>query len=249
VIEATQPLNWGEILEAWTPQTWFDEVAEDPSVETEPTTDAWRRATYADVLPDKFVFIGYANEEAVKNNNPLFEEVGMPVPDRIVMSPDPKGVDSKVEREENGDLTFSGDMIWMKDFDEAVGKGMAKRIRLNTPLNQTYIHRLIVIGLNLVDSEQNSVRLLEKLFDNHHFASRGLSFLPQGTPTNNTEGATSDYIGELSAEESFELEMKEPLFIPKNKVPFYEKTEGQRLAEALGVDATIFQHIRLNAET
>ena len=244
VAEATKPTNWLEITDGLTPKAWFDERVGNPMSETETSTDGWRRASYADVLPDKFVFIGYANEGEVKNNKPMFEVLGAPIPDRIVMAPDPKGLDSKIERDEAGNLIFMGDMVWMKDFDEAVNKGLAKRINLRTPMDQTFIHRLVVVGLNLVDDPQKSSQLLEKLFENHHFASRGLSFLPHGTPTNNTEGVTSDYIGELTPEESFNLEMKSPLFIPKQNVPFYDKTEGQRTAEALGIDPSVFQHIR-----
>jgi hypothetical protein len=244
VAVASKPINWGEIASEMTPKEWFDEVSQVPEEATDTTTEAWRRAAYADVLPDKFVFIGYDSEQAVKENKPLFEEIGLPIPDRIVMSPDPKGLDSKIEKDDAGNLIFTGDMVWMKDFNEAVNKGLAKRIRLNTTLAQTNIYRLVVVGLNLVDEEQNSVKLLEKLFDNHHFASRGLSFLPQGTPTNNTEGVTSDYIGELTAEESFSLEMKNPLFTPQNNMPFYEKTDGQRTADALGITPSVFQHIR-----
>lgn len=238
VAAATQPKNWDNIS-GFSPKDWFEEVADYQLREEDgAATDKWRRASYSDVLPDKFVFIGY------RNGQKIFEETGRPVADKIAMSPDPKGIDSKVERDADGNLNFLGDMSWMKNFDEAEQLGLAKRIAFDTPLANIRIDRLVVLGLNFVDDKTGGTTLLEKLFDNHRFAARGMSFLPQGTPTNNTDSATSDYVGDLSAEESYDIEMKAPLFQPVPNAPFYEKSDGQRTAEALGISPSVFQHIR-----
>jgi hypothetical protein len=237
VAKATRPTNFGQ-LSKMTPSDFFKEMAQNTLEPSEVTPkDNWRQATYAEVLPDKFVFIGYSG--GVK----IFETLGQPVADRVAMSPDPKGVDSKIERDANGNLQFNGDVAWVKDFETAVGMGLGIRIALPSGIKR--LDRLIVTGLNLVDGADGGVDLLEKLFQNHRYAPQGMAFVPTGTPTNNTDGSSTAFIGELSAEESFKVEMGVPLFTTNaaSNAPFYGKPDGQRLAEALGVTPSVFQHI------
>lgn len=238
VATATEPLN-SQILSSQTPSVFFADKAL-YALQPEDVTpkDKWRRASYTEVLPDKFVFIGYLNDA----KKPLFEVAGQPIADRVAMSPDPKGVDSKIDRDADGNLQFTGDVAWMKDFDKAVAMGLGIRIKL--PIGVNRLDRLLVTGLNVVDGAYGGVDLLEKLFQNHHYAPQGMAFVPTGTPTNNTDESSTNFIGELSAEESFKVELGHSLFDnPDPSTPFYNKADGQRLAEALGMDPSVFQHI------
>ncbi len=238
VAAATEPLNSQE-LNGKTPRGFFADKAL-YSLEPEDITpkDKWRQATYAEVLPDKFVFIGYLNDP----KKPIFEVAGQPIADRIAMSPDPKGIDSKIDRDADGNLQFTGDVAWMKDFDKAVTMGLG--IRIHLPIGVSRLDRLLVTGLNVVDGAYGGVNLLEKLFQNHRYAPQGMAFVPTGTPTNNTDATSTTFIGELSAEDSFKVELGNPLFENLDpSTPFYDKADGQRLAEALGVTPSVFQHI------
>jgi hypothetical protein len=83
------------------------------------------------------------------------------------------------------------DLWWMADFDEAVAAGMAVRVpwdrsRSTPPV----VTELLVFGVRADDSE--AVRELRELLDAHRF-TEGLEFVPQGTPTNNTDTASAGF--------------------------------------------------------
>ena len=263
VKQATKPANW-VALAGKTPADEFDRVVVlgGPAAGTPATGQP---ASYAEVLPDQFVVIGYRGQHKV------FEVVGKPVPDRIWLSPNVSPLDGGISRAADGTLEFSGDLAWMKDFDAAVNMGLGLRINLQQAINQTVVSeqqntqavadgllrevmslgitKLLVVGINAVDGAENGPVLLEKLFDNHHYGQTGLSFIPQGTPTNNTEGTDAGHRGEPNAEVSYALERQGPLFTDQPNVPFYQKANGQRTAEYLGIQSAVFQHVDHSPDT
>lgn len=263
VQSATKPTNWATLLET-SPADEFARVAvvAQPGV---PPGQEGQPASYAEVLPDQFVVIGYRDHRIV------FEVTGTAIPDRIWLSPNVNPLDGGISRDADGHLQFEGDLAWMKDFDAAVKTGLGVRIDLRQAINRTVVTdqngsqaaadgflrdvttqgltRLLVVGINAVDGADNGQVLLEKLFDNHHYGQTGLSFVPQGTPTNNTEGDNAGHRGEPSAADSYPLERNAPLFADQTGVPFYQKANGQRLAEYLGITSTVFQHIAHGADT
>ncbi|MBO0935320.1 hypothetical protein J2I47_02040 [Fibrella sp. HMF5335] len=260
---ATKPANWAA-LSGKTPTDEFDRVVI-LGGPPEGTPATGQPASYAEVLPDQFVVIGYRNERKV------FEVVGKPVPDRIWLSPNVSPLDGGISRAADGTLEFTGDLAWMKDFDAAVDMGLGLRINLQQAINQTVvteqqgtqavadgllrevltlgITKLLVVGINAVDGSENGPVLLEKLFDNHHYGQTGLGFIPQGTPTNNTEGDNAGHRGEPDAADSYALERQGPLFTDQANVPFHQKVNGQRTAEYLGIQSTVFQHIAHSPDT
>src|SRR5690606_6373214 len=82
---------------------------------------------------------------------------------------------------------------------------------------------------------------LEQLLINHHYTD-GLSILKQGTNTNNTE---DDYSGFQSVEfgnkTTYSTERLDPLFQPVDLNR--NKTDGQVLCEALGIEYDTLYHI------
>ena len=248
VKKATKPGNWDGLGDE-SPGKTFQGKAKFPpfSPPTEPG------ASYADVLPDQLVFMGF------EAGTSLFEVTGKPIPDRIWLSPDVQELDGAVTRDGAGKLQFSGELEWVQNFDAAVNLGLGMRIDLRAVITSQVgssqaeiflqriasngLDRLMVLGINAVDGKIKGSALLEKLFTNHHFGSSGLGFVPQGTPTNNTEGTNAGLSRETAAEESFAVERGEPLFEPLPNQPFYAKPNGQRTAEFLGISPTIFQHI------
>ena len=262
VQSATQPANWAALQEK-TPADEFARVVvlSQPNV---PPGHEGQTASYAEVLPDQFVVIGYHDQRKV------FELTGNAIPDRIWLSPNVSPLDGGITRDADGQLQFDGDLAWMKDFDAAVNTGLGLRIDLRRAINRTVVTeqngsqaaadailrdvatlgltRLLVVGINAVDGADNGRVLLEKLFDNHHFGQTGLSFVPQGTPTNNTEGNNAGHRAEPAADESYALERKDPLFTDQTNVPFYQKSNGQRMADYLGINSTVFQHLAHSAD-
>ncbi len=259
---ATQPTNWAE-FQGKTPADEFARVVVLSQPNVLPGHEG-QTASYAEVLPDQFVVIGYRDQRKV------FELTGSAIPDRIWLSPNVSPLDGGISRDTDGQLQFDGDLAWMKDFDAAVNTGLGLRIDLRRAINRTVVTeqngsqaaadailrdvttlgltRLLVVGINAVDGADNGRVLLEKLFDNHHYGQTGLSFVPQGTPTNNTEGQNAGHRAEPAADESYALERGDPLFTDQPTAPFYQKANGQRMAEYLGIDSTVFQHLAHSAD-
>lgn len=143
-------------------------------------TDVWMRAPRTRVLPSRWYALGYgAGEE------PLFEVWGQPVPDELAVGPDPHAPPPPA-----GDPTrpaVDPGIRWIVDFDEAVAKGVALRI----PLPQAAragLRRLVVVGVNGKAGSDETTRRVGDLLRAHRF-TRGLAFLPEGTPTNASAAA------------------------------------------------------------
>ena len=98
-------------------------------------------------------------------------------------------------------------------------------------------------GLACLLTPQRATVLLESLIDAHHYSEDGFSVVPQGTATNNTgSGGTGFRSFELGDDDSFDLELGEPLF--PNETDWQQRRDGQRLAEALGIDPDVLHHIQ-----
>lgn len=78
---------------------------------------------------------------------------------------------------------------WLADYDRALKAGMA----IELPLPATArIARLLVYGVSASLDVDEGARALEQLLAAHD-GGAGLGFLPQGTPTNNTEAGVSGW--------------------------------------------------------
>ena len=137
-------------------------------------------------MPDRFVVMGY------RGGQQIFRQAGAPVPDALILGPDPLDVESQ-HQQANGELKPGPDFAWVTDFTEAVAKGMALRIPLDGATAAQGLDRLIVLGLRLSSDPSQSQALVEELLDNHHYSSDGMNLLVQGTPTNNTDGKSSGF--------------------------------------------------------
>ena len=99
------------------------------------------------------------------------------------------------------------DMKWMVDYEAAEEVGMAVRAKLSQQEAAAGLDFLLVVGIK--DSpDANS--LLAELLNAHHYTD-GLSFIPQGTPSNNTQDAPSGFSSNnLGHEASYLAERTEP---------------------------------------
>jgi hypothetical protein len=122
---------------------------------------------------------------------------------------------------------------------EAVGMGV--RIPLSQAEAQNGFTRVMVLGLRLTSDAGDGAKLFSELIDSHRF-SDGISIVPQGTPTNNTDEARSGLnTAEDSVDETFALE-HDPTPYPVSADPL-TRPDGQRLAEALGLGIDAIQYL------
>jgi len=198
--------------------------------------ESWTRAPRSYVMPDRFVVIAFVGDARA------YEVVGALIPDPLILGPDPRAAVPDLSQVD-GDLAVSPGMAWLYDFDAAVDVGMGVRIPLEPADAATGFDRVVALGLRLSADEHESAELVGELIDNHHHAPDGMSLLPQGSPTNNTEDGPSAYRSiDPDAEISFDVELGDPLFVPTDDRT--RRTDGQRLAEALGVPVEPLQHLR-----
>lgn len=195
----------------------------------------WTRPPVVRVLPDRFVVTLYRDGAEPR------EVLGNRVPDPLVVGPDPLQVEGRLEHD-GADLKVDPALLWMTDFDEAERVGMAVRVALSAAEATEGFDRLTVLGVRFGSSEDDGRRRLAELFTDHRFAA-GLALVPQGTPTNNTGSAAAGFDRrDESGEGTFDVETGDPLFDPA--VEEHDKSDGQRLCEALALPYPVFQHVR-----
>ena len=196
-------------------------------------TRSWMKAAEAELLPERFVLLGYQKDE--QGYKEVLSALSEPVQAPFAVSPDPSAdTASQFQFDANGNLIVGDDIRWMFDFDEAVRRGMGFRIDL-TPQQAAGFDRLFVLGIRLGSDAAKAKAELETLFQHHYFSRTGFAFLPQGSPTNNTDDGDSAYTRGDDADSSYD-------FVFKAKAQFDEtdewldKRDGQWFAECLGID-------------
>ena len=205
-------------------------------------TRSWTAPAQVHVLPDRFVVLGYQDDRVV------FEALGAPIPSPLVAGLDPSAPpDEQLQHGADGELSVPDAMRWMVDFDRAVQVGMGIKVALDTArvdLSRP-IARVIAIGLRLSDDAEAGRARLEELLTSHRYGHAGFAFVPQGTPTNNTEGDAAGYRRDEDADAAYDA-----LFGPMKQLTsttdWWQRQDGQWLADALGVDLQVFEGV-LNA--
>ncbi len=211
-----------------------------PTVPTQPDTWSRQPATY--VMPDAFRVHAIANDgtQLVYDMNPIPDELKMGIDPALDDEDGPSFDQVNIGGLQN-ELVADENVDWMIDFEAAIEKGMGARINLTEAQYAQGFKRILVVGVKSTLSEEESKERLERLLMNHHYTD-GLSILKQGTNTNNTE---DDYSGFQSVEfgnkTTYQTERLDPLFQPVavNR----NKTDGQILCEALGIEYDTFYHI------
>jgi hypothetical protein len=227
----TKPTNWdAAVADPHAALTFADPPLTKP--------DRWTAAPHTRVLPDRFVLMGWRGDELV------LEEMSKPVADVVVLGPSPldDGSGPSLRRDPaDQTLKLADDFAWVRDFDAAVQGGLAFRVGVGADDVELGFDRLVVLGVKHSAAPDDAKALVEDLLDNHHYALGGLSLVAQGTPTNNTDGNDSPYTrGGRSGIESGPAESGPPLFAPSGDRS--SATDGQRLADYLGIDYSPLEH-------
>jgi hypothetical protein len=185
-------------------------------------------------MPDKWLAITYSleNETHRKAGNLIKPILN------VGFNPDPNS--KKFDMGGEGTLEIDEGIRWMVDFDEAEKEGMAIRMDISEAESQKGIDRLIVVGLKYSADENTSSALLEEMIENHHYTD-GIAFVPQGTPTNNTDEKKSGFNSKENYETIFTVEVSDPLYIPVDD-PLKSK-DGELVANAFGLPPEFFNHV------
>jgi hypothetical protein len=191
-------------------------------------TASWTRAPTAELLPERFAVLGYPDD-----GDPVVA-VGNAIASPLVAGPDPS---DPPHQDADGELVVPDALRWTVDFDRAVQDGMGLRIDLAGPATGGF-RRLLVVGLRESADPATAQADLETLLRHHAQSRGGLALLAQGTPTNNTEQASSGLLRGDDADASFgatELftDAADPL----------DRRDGQWLAELLGIDADVLRDV------
>jgi hypothetical protein len=192
---------------------------------------SWTRAATAALLPDRLVLLGYAGGEQV------VEALGAPLPPRVVVGPDP----SAPPHGAGGQLSLPDELRWLVDFDRAVQDGLGFRVPLDER-TRGGLDRLVVLGLRLSSDRVQTRAELETLLSHHRYSQDGFAIVPQGTPTNNTDGMPAGVARGDDADATF----TDP-FAPAPRFTVSDdplaKRDGQWLAEWLGIDPAALEQV------
>jgi len=205
-------------------------VLPDAPVQDQP----WSHAPEVNLLPDRLVLILEAGEQRI-------ERLGEPVPSPLIVGPDPLAPAGEQLHLEDGELAVPDELRWMADFERAVEVGLGFKVDLNAEQARRGFDRLMVLGVRLSGDEQDGSASLETLLDHHHHGRAGLSLVPQGTPTNNTEGVGAGFTRAADADATFDDRRLGQLFTTEADPRL--KRDGQWLAESLGIHPDVLARV------
>ncbi|MGZ4582760.1 MAG: hypothetical protein ACXVYI_00110 [Mycobacterium sp.] len=214
---------WRQLARFHGPQRgeWIARSTQETATTPPARAGSWTRAARTDVLPDRWVALGYTAGGRV------FAQSGAPIPDRLTTGPAPDdGTRPPPPGGTDALAQIAPEMNWLFDFEAAVTAGMALRVPLPQAA-QAGLTRLIVFGVKTTMDGAESARALAGLLAAHRYTN-GLALLERGTPTNNTRDAPSGYTSVVSVDDDG---------------PFVRPTggaAGDALSRALGIDAGAF---------
>ncbi len=148
------------------------------------TAGRTRRTAIARTLPDRF-FVRLEQDGA-----PPVTGVGNAIPDELpVALTDPDDL-ATLQLDDQGLPPVDASLRWLIDYTEAERVGMAVTVAL--PLPGQAVRRVLVYGVRSALDRTASAERIQKLIRSHRFTD-GAEFLSQGTPTNNTDSARTEW--------------------------------------------------------
>ena len=185
--------------------------------------EAWTRAPHTQILPERWVALGY------QGGGRVFAHEGKPIRQPLAVGPSPdKGLHAD-------SLKDDPEIGWLVDFAKAEKIGMGLRIPYSVAPGHK-LDRLMVVGVNATLTGDEGQKRLNDLLRAHHH-TQGLAFIAQGTPSNDTDDAPSGYsTWDPGFERSYRVE--------RTPADLTEQSNGAVTARALGIDESAFHHVR-----
>ncbi|MCF6250691.1 MAG: hypothetical protein L3J75_05370 [Methylococcaceae bacterium] len=228
IVKQTMPANWEADL------TVNDDELAFPASKDVKTHD-WTLAPKTQILPDRFVVQIHNESRRV----PIKAIIGNQVPDTVFTGPDPFLAEEAFKKDGKS-ITLDESFAWTSDFELAVKQGLGFKIEIKDEyLNRGKIDRITVMGLMASADPEESRAILEQHITAHRYSSKGFSFLPQGSATNNTGKSGSTYTENYDVLTNGYYDGSESVDISKQK-----NSDGHRFANALGINAEVFNGVR-----
>lgn len=189
VVEKLVPVNVRDAAAPPDPSVTVEVAFLDlPAPDGQPTTQAsWARGARSWLLPERLVLMGFNGETET------LRVIGNQIPSELQVGPDPSAPRGEQLRADGEDIAVPDKLLWTVDFDEAVRVGMGFVAQLDDAQAARGFDRLLVLGVRLSSDPADGATRLEELVRHHQASRKGLSLLPQGSPTNNTDEASSGY--------------------------------------------------------
>jgi hypothetical protein len=222
IVERTTPLNLGDRGSGVEPVL--------PDLDVRP--EGWHRAPEARGLPERWIVTAFRGERRVRAvSGPVREGLALTL---RLSGDDEANPGDAVDLSGDG-LAVDPELAWVYDFEEAVAAGMGVRVPLAPSDMADGFDLLLVAGVRTGEEAGEQADELGRLLDAHRF-SDGLSFLPQGTKTNNTSERPSDFPpADPAGATSFPVRRG-----PAQATP---GTDGARVAATLGIGTAPLDHV------
>jgi hypothetical protein len=224
---------WRQLLASYTPQraAWIVRATQPGTPQAPGSKPAgWSRAVEARLLPDRWAVLGYRGGQEVRR------AFGAPIVEPLALSVGPDTLDSERVDVSGDGLQLNDAVRWTVDWDRAVAVGMGISVPLDPADARLGFDRLVVVGVKASMGPQSTAERLGALLDAHHY-TRGLAFVPQGIPTNNTTGSPAGHPPpDPNGTHSLAVERGAPMHQDADAA-------GGRLASALGVDPGLLAHV------
>ena len=197
---------------------------------------SWSEPARVRLLPERFVVVGY------KGGNELFRASGNVIHSDLVASPDPSApIGDQFAHDASGELIVPPTMRWLVDFDEAVRVGMGMKVPLPAgwDVDDAVISRIVAIGVRAEDAGTGASGLATLLMHQSHTGG-GISVLPQGTPTNNTDHVDSGLSRRDDPDGVWDAMKLGPV---ARSVDWWTRSDGEWLSDLLGIPLETFTGI------
>jgi hypothetical protein len=203
---------WRKLAAAYGPNraAWIASVMTPVNLDQRPDADpvypspaqrdsSWEQPPRARALPGRWILA------LVEGGQVTGRYPGEPVTPGLAVGPSPHPGPLP------SDIPVDEGMRWMVDFAAAQAAGMAWRIPLTPAQRGRGFDRILAYGVRADPEGTAAASDLAGLLACHHYAD-GLSFVPQGAPTNNTPDAASSFSrADPGYQVSFAVERGAPL--------------------------------------
>ncbi len=228
------------LTESWQPTSLAEVDAADPADFVGRET-SWSTAACLHSFPQRLRLIG------VRGGVVELDELGELIPEPLVVGPDPAApTSSALHIDDTGQLVVPDELRWLVDFSAAVKVGMGFRVRLTTDQAREGFDRLFVLGVRVGGDHHDGAKALTGLIERHRWSTPGFELLPQGCPTNNTEGMPSAFrrFDDPAVTFTAAHRTSAPAIDPAD---WRHKPDGQWFTELLGLEPETATHL-VNAE-
>jgi hypothetical protein len=200
----------------------------------------------ADLLPDRFVVLGYRIDATTHAMSEVARAVGAPIPDDLVLGPSQQAETWLSRDAATGKLVVPPALQWLVDFDAAERVGMAVRMPLAAPHDTAGLERVIAIGVRSATPPDQAPAALQALLAKHRDGD-GCAILRAGTPTNVSDPSVTGDAPPSDADRLFAIEDAPPDITPGTGV--LGTSDGARLCELLGLQADFVRRLPNAAAT